>query len=564
MNLEIFNKPDPSGRMSREKYLLNNYKSEYDYIINFCEIHNIDNISFKEKVYLSINGLTSVPTCNNSNCNNIVKFKNTKVGYLEYCSTKCVSSDDTIKEKKKKNSLKKYGTEVPSQSDEIKDKIINTNLKKYGHNSPMGNAEVMYKSKRTLLRNHGVSNPSDCNFIVEKRVISFRKNISQYKESYKKTSIERYGVDHPWMNEEIHSKSIYNSILSKNKKLKKSIEKKLIHHPNYKLVSIDYSKYKREIFIKCSVCNMTYSINREDFHLRHKNKTTICTICNPVDSSQSGSEINLFEFIKDNYKSNIIQNSRSIISPYELDIYLPDLKIAFEFNGLYWHSESQKGKYYHRDKTIMCEDLGIELVHIWEDDWVYKNDIVKSIILNKINKTQNRIYARNCNIVEISDANISRSFLDNNHILGNCSSSIKLGLYNNDELVSIMCFTKKSDYYELVRFCNLLNTVVVGGSSKLFKSFNDKMKCNIVSYSDTSMFNGHLYNKLGFEHINTSSVNYKWVISKKREHKSKYRKDRLVKSGYDINKSESDIMIEDVGSYKIWDCGLKKWYYKQI
>lgn len=136
MNLDIFKKDDPSGRMSKESYILKNHKEEYDYIINYCELNKIIDISFKEKVYLCLNSLKTRPTCKNYNCDNLVKFRNSNIGYREYCSTKCISSDPNIKKIKELKSIEKWGTKTPAESIEIKNKIIDTNRKKYGSNSP--------------------------------------------------------------------------------------------------------------------------------------------------------------------------------------------------------------------------------------------------------------------------------------------------------------------------------------------------------------------------------------------------------------------------------------------
>jgi hypothetical protein len=562
MNLSIFNNPDPSGRLYKESYLLKNYPEEYNYIIEYCILNKIFDITFKEKVYLCLNNLTESPKCKNPNCNKKTKYKNSTLGYYEYCSNKCISSDPNIKKIKEEKSLEKFGTKSPAQSKEIKEKIIETNQIKYGGNSPMSNKDIQDKSKKTLLENFGVDNPNKSPEIIKKRVESFK--LSNYKETFKETSIKRYGVNHPWMNKEIHTKTIISTKNSKNIKLEKSINIKLEKYTQYELISIDYDKFKRNIVIFCSICNKEFNINREDFHIRFREKTTICTNCNPINSSQSGTEMELYKFIKDNYSGEIITNSKRIIHPNELDIYLPELNLAFEYNGLYWHSESQKGKYYHISKTKKCNEIGIKLIHIWEDDWVYKNEIIKSIVLNNINNINNKIFARKCEISEIESSTIIKEFLNNNHILGQSSSNIKVGLYYDNELVSLMCFLKiDEDSYNLVRFCNKINTIVVGGSSKLFNHFIDKYHPkSIITYSDESMFTGELYKKLGFTFDSYSPINYKWVIGKKREHKSKYRKNRLMISGYDPSKTEDEIMIEDIGSYKIWDCGLKKWILK--
>lgn len=561
MDLNIFNQPDPSGKMTKESYLFKNHKKEYDYIVNYCENNNIFDIPFKEKVYMCLKGIDKHPTCRNPNCHKKVSFINSTLGYREYCSNKCISSDPNIKELKKSKSLEKFGTNTPAQSDLIKQKIIKTNKERYGGNSPMSSEITQEKSKKTLKTNYGVDNPAKSKDILEKRVISFKSNIEQYKESYKKTSLERYGVIHPWCNKDIHGLSILNSIESKNNTIKKRIENRLIGYKQYSLLNIEFNAFKRNIIIFCSNCGKDFNINREDFYIRYREKTTICTNCNPINSNISGQQEELLRFIKNYYDGEISVNKK-IIYPQEIDIYLPDIKLGIEFNGLYWHSESQKGKYYHKNKSQKCLENGISLIHIWEDDWVYKNEIVKSIILNRIGKNKRLIYSRKC-IISLVSLTESEKFLEENHILGNCKSNIKIGLYHGNELVSFICFTKRGKDYELSRFCNKINTTVIGSLSKMLNYFKNNYDfISIISYSDNSMFDGKTYQKVGFEFVDQTPINYKWVISKKRLHKSNFRKSRLVKSGHDINKSESDIMIEDVGAFKVWDCGLKKWILK--
>ena len=97
--------------------------------------------------------------------------------------------------------------------------------------------------------------------------------------------------------------------------------------------------------------------------------TTICTICNPINSSKSGLELQLLDFIKENYNDEIQTNKRTTLdNEFELDIYLPKLKLAFEFNGIWWHNELHKENNYHLKKTELCEKKGIQLIHIYEDD----------------------------------------------------------------------------------------------------------------------------------------------------------------------------------------------------
>jgi len=259
----------------------------------------------------------------------------------------------------------------------------------------------------------------------------------------------------------------------------------------------------------------------------------------------------------------------SIIKPNQLDIFIPSHNLAIEFNGLYWHSEQYKPNNYHLNKTESCEKQGIQLIHIFEDEWLFKQDIVKSRLLNIIGLTQNKIYARKTEIKEVLSLQ-SKEFLTKNHIQGSINAGIKLGLYYNDELVSVMLFNKPRlgigtsyDGYELSRFCNKLNTNVIGGADKLLKYFIKSYQPNqIISYADRRWSQGNLYEKLGFELKVVNKPNYSYICGKIRKHRFGFRKELLKKEGFDtINKTEHQIML-DRGIYRIYDCGTKTYQLK--
>lgn len=538
MNLEIFNQPDPSGRMSKESYLFKNYKEEYDHIVNYCQLNKLFDLPFKEKVYLCLNKINRLPTCLNPNCNKRVKFKNSTLGYLKYCSNKCISSDPNIKKIKEEKSLEKFGTKSPAQSNFIKEKIIKTNQEKWGGNSPMSSKEIQRKSKKTLNKNWGVDNPAKSKEILEKRVESFKKNIDQYKDSYKKTSIEKYGVNHPWKDKEIHKKSVISSRELRLSTTIISISKML--PVNYEI--IDICPKTKEASLKCNL-NHNFKLSRSFIYGRFKNNSEICTICNPINSQKSGSEILLNKFIKDHYLGKVIENDRNIIKPFEVDIYLPELKLAIEYNGLWWHSSEYREYDYHLNKQKIAADSNIKLVTIWEDDWVNKVDIVKSYILNKLGKTVDKIWARKCGIFEISK-NESNMFLDKNHFYGGSNSSIRISLKLNEEIVSLMVFKKNRKGWILERFCNKNNTLVIGSFSKILKYFINRHDPNfIISYSDDMMSDGYIYSKFGFLLDSEITPTYTLLVEKQRIHRL------LVKNG---NKYP-----------KVWNAGLKKWIWNK-
>ncbi len=295
----------------------------------------------------------------------------------------------------------------------------------------------------------------------------------------------------------------------------------------------------------------------------------MCTICNKINSGVSGYELELREYIKTLYDGRLVVNYKKLISPLEVDIYLPDINIAIEFNGLYWHNELKKENDYHYKKHQMCKNNGVELIQIYEDDWLYKNDIVKSILKNKVTNVSNRVYARSCSIELVSNKN-AKIFLSENHLQGKINAKINIGLYIKDELISIMSFGRlrrslgsksNNDNYELLRYCNKLNTTVIGGASKLLNHFNNNYSfCELITYYDKSFGFKNVYEKIGFIYSGETKPNYYYIVSGIKRHRYNYSKYRLVKEGFDSNKTEKEIMLERK-IYRIYNSGNYKYIY---
>ena len=443
-------------------------------------------------------------------------------------------------QKKIKNTIqKKYNVDNISQIEFVKEKIIKTNLKKYGVDNPM-KSDIIKKRKIDNIKNkYGVENVFQ---------------LKSVKEKLKKTNLEKYGEEF-----NINSDYIKNKIIeTKNKKT-------LELYKNFNIISVSGNTYT----FLCEKGH-TFNISMRLFYNRKQKNTIICTICNHIKSIISGYEIQLQNFIKKNTK-NILTSNRKTLNGKELDIYIPELKLAFEFNGLYWHNELYKDKNYHLNKTELCEEKGVQLIHIWEDNWINKQDIVKSMILNKLGKTQNKIYGRKTIIKEITDNKIVREFLIKNHLQGFIGSKVKLGLYYDNELVSLMTLGKRrvamgkkksgEGEYELLRYCNKLNTNVLGGASKLFKYFIEQYKPKeITTYADRSHSDGKLYETLGFKFVSKTQPNYYYIIDDIRHHRFNFRKDKLIKEGFDPNKTEHQIML-DRNIYRIFDSGNLKFTY---
>jgi hypothetical protein len=368
----------------------------------------------------------------------------------------------------KKTNIERYGVEVPIQSKEIMKKINTTNLIRYGFK-----------------------------WCTQNNII---------KEKQRKTCNERYGCDSVSLNYDIRCKQTLT-------KIKRIIKK----YTNDEFIS--YDNDSKIITLKC--CNNhIYEIRRTLLYDRYRtNDIKKCTICNPKGVVYSGLEKELRNFIE---QFNVNKINNYIINDgkkYELDIYLPDYNLGIEFNGIFWHSDKYKKNDYHYNKTEVCLKNGIKLLHIYEDDWCYKKDIVKSLISKEINIIDNNINIKDCNIVSISDVEYKK-FLDNNDIEGYCPAKIMIGLSFNDELVYMMSFSKSKiknniNNYDLIRSCSKINTKIFGCEKVLLDYFNKiYTPKSITTYVNKSYNDYKLFNKLGFSIIETIKPRYFYVVGR--------------------------------------------------
>jgi hypothetical protein len=294
-----------------------------------------------------------------------------------------------------------------------------------------------------------------------------------------------------------------------------------------------------------------------------------CEICHP-DRKQTG-ERTLLQFLNGELDGKtVLRHNRTILDGKELDFYIPDLKFAIEYNGLYWHKEGPKiSKNYHLEKTNKCLAQGIRLVHIFETEWLHKQNIVKSVLRQALGGQVAKIHGRECEIKTV-DKITKKNFLEQCHIQGDGKCSVAYGLFYKGNLVSLMTFCKsrfdKKVEWEISRFCNALNTKIHGGASKLFSMFlQDYKPKSVVSYSDRRYFNGEVYKALGMEFVGNTSQGYHYISPdyKALFNRQMFQKKKLSKKleKFDQNLSEWENMKNN-GFDRIWDCGHTKWIYK--
>ena len=326
--------------------------------------------------------------------------------------------------------------------------------------------------------------------------------------------------------------------------------------------------------VECNVCNSVWSITSQEFRLSkwEINKTRLCPTCNPREIVTSVGECEMFEFIASLYgeDSDVIQGDRVTLGGKEIDI-LVNHKIGFEYTGLYWHSTGYKSPSELLWKHQFAYKKGVRMISIFEDEWLDNRELCKSRIRHILNKTQNAIYARKCDIREITPSE-KNAFLDHNHIQGKDASTYKYGAFYLDRLVAVMTFKPTNvskggngNELELSRFAICQNTSIAGIANRLFKRFikDHPDHVTIISYCDRRWNTGGLYEQLGFEYTSSTPPNY-WYFNTNemvRYHRSKFMKHKLVEMGFDVNMTERDIM-DSWGKYlSIYDCGSLKYTY---
>lgn len=342
-----------------------------------------------------------------------------------------------------------------------------------------------------------------------------------------------------------------------------------VHGGKYDYSKVVYKSARTPILIICP--------EHGEFYQTPEKHLSGCG-CQRCGKQFSYSENEFVNFIKSNLSesTNIIQHDRTICEGKELDLYIPDMNVAFEYNGMVWHSEKfGKDRWYHLNKLNKCKEQGIKLYHIWSYEWKYKNDIIRNKILHLLHKDKlNKIYARKCSIKEI-DKVTSDLFLDKYHLQGFVNSTVRLGIFYNDELVGVMTFKKErkdSNDWELTRFCTKNDYEVIGAGGKLFDYFLKEYHPNLVkSFADrrwTLDEDNNLYTKLGFKLDKIIHPDYKYTRSDDEYfHKFGFRKNTLLRkypdSNLDISMTENE-MTSKLGYYKVWDCGLFKFIYENI
>jgi len=327
-----------------------------------------------------------------------------------------------------------------------------------------------------------------------------------------------------------------------------------IHKNKYDYSLVEYTNANKKVYIICPLHGNFYQ--RVGDHLYNEAGCPKCV------SIISKAEIELQEFLSP--LTTIETNNRTILEGKELDIFLPELNTAIEYNGLYWHSERSVDTNYHQQKTQMCNDKGIRLIHIWEDDWNNNQDKIKNWLLGILNlHNPQKIYGRKTTVGEI-DPSRTKELFDAYHIQGYVASTKCMGLFYRNILISACLFKKDKQGWNLTRYVTNPKYQVIGGFSKIIKNFHSLYPKTIYTFADLSWVSSgdNVYTRNGFKAVKTIPPDYRYIYNKERKHKFGFRhigmKTKL--ENYDPNLTERQNCLNNE-VYRIYDCGKIKYEY---
>lgn len=560
---------------SRVSYLSKHYPKMLADIYKYTSFLPTE-ASLIERLVCIKEGYTSRAICI---CSNFLKFHKGSKKYLTFCSSKCPENIKHVQEvkkqlclikygvshhwkledcveKRKKTFLHKYGSEFIGSSKSIREKIKKTNIKRYGGPAPLCSKHISKKAHETFCKKP----QAELDKINNKRLATYNKNKDRYiqkiKESWQrkspqeiseivskreKTCVEKFGRCNP---SQVHLDIRIVKFRENKEKYKKFLD--VLHN-------------KRKLNIKqiAKILNIDASIVSNDFYRFNLKINQIY---------RSFGEDEVIHYLKTLGCNDIIKNYK--LERRELDIFIPSLSLAIEYNGNFRHSFSIipdiNERKRHFDKTVLCRTQDIRLFHIPESDWIspVKSLIWKSILAKHITNSKSIIYARNTEIKEVS-AILAKSFFDNNHLQGYVHSSVYYGLFFKDELVSVMSFlNKKNGLWELIRFSSKLHHQVIGGASKLLKYF-EKLQTwkKLQTFADLKYSYGDLYKKLNFNLEKELPYDYVYTDGKEIFHKRRFQRKYLPKLlGNKFNPDLTEIEnVLNSGKYRImYDAGKLK------
>lgn len=280
----------------------------------------------------------------------------------------------------------------------------------------------------------------------------------------------------------------------------------------------DYrNMHRQDLLFKCTTCEHEFEKT-----LDYMERNPKCTKCGLKDTDGiprfvSRGQLEVYDFVK-MLTPTVFLSDRTMISPLEIDVLVPG-RLAIEFDGLWWHSDRFKPTGYATQKMKACKDAGLHLFSIFEDEWVHKQEIIKSMIKHRLGCASQSIGARKCKIVELSTQD-RRKFMNDNHLDGDVNSTIAWGLEFDGKMVAALSLRRpfhktNADFYEVARFCLAHDVNIQGALSRLSRHALrwslSQGKVGLLTYVDERIGHANGYIKAGFKVKHETQPRFYWT-----------------------------------------------------
>ena len=519
-----------SGHINGRKLLAEQSKNILDalYRVTACldETYHV-----RARVQFVLEQRLSVPVC--CVCGEPTAYNKQTQTFNPHCCHLCAHKDPKIRQKIERTCMERYGVPAGCMAPEAVANAETTNIKKYGVRKPFQSAEIQQKVVDTV-RAMGVTSTA---------------LLDDVRKQQETTNLKKYGVKKPFESTEIQQKVNQTFLDTFNVKRYSML---MVPPESYDILNDYTAMYNLHVVRQKTLTKIGEELGTTG--------TTVSRYLQRHDIDiqyfiVSEDEKAVGDFVE-SLGIPIERNLRNIISPKELDIYVPSHNLAIEFCGVYWHGERQ-GKYrtYHKEKHSACKEKGIQLITMYDWEWNTRQHQVQQKLRTLLGKNNsNTVYARKCSVQRISTEQ-KNNFFDDYHVQGTGPGSINYGLFFENELVAAISIIDSSKEYVINRYAT--KSRVVGGFTKLLKFFQrNHAPKRIVSFADLRWSNGDMYEKAGFKLEAEIPPDYAYIIGGEPKHKFAFRHAHLANKlpMYDPAKSEWENMYSH-GFDRIWDCG---------
>lgn len=580
--MNIFNKLKeldwPDGRSIRTLGLTNAVINETSFLD--------EGVKMTQRLSCIYMGLKTPPLCSVCGEPNTYSTKklykgNPYAGWTLYCSKECTYESEDRMENFRNSMIENHGVPYSGMSKDLTEKRYETMEREHGAKHALQVDEIKQKQYDSMVCEYG-------GYTFESPVLS---------KKARGTMVREYGVEHARQNAELNQKAINTTKeyhggdspmssaivrmkVSSSLKNKSPEERKAIRE---KIRASSMKTKNRDHYSQSHITDDAYDILNSSDKLGnlYDELVTIdaCSRFLGVDGKTIKSRLDFFDipitrtFMEStgerelkNFISSLdvdfIENDKVVLDGLELDILIPSYNLAIEYNGVYWHSTKFKDKFYHMDKTDSCMLVGIQLIHVWDDDWKnpVKRKIIERMIRYKTDRVDKVVGARTLKI-ESTVPSDSNKFLDEFHIQGGSKGNFRYSLIDDEgEILSTIVFKdKRNGDFELVRFAS--STPIAGAFMRLVSHFKKNHMWNtITTFADKGVSYGRMYEMCGFEKHDLGRPQLWYTDGKIRYRRERFMKHKLssIFDNVDLSKTEEEIM-RDNGFYSIYDAGMIKY-----